>query len=62
MYRRAFLASLAPPVLLAGCGTPLGPLQYANTMDGTLIVLRHAERDGDGAPRRASGDAGGAGL
>jgi len=47
MYRRAFLASLAPPVLLAGCGTPLGPLQYANTMDGTLIVLRHAERDGE---------------
>lgn len=48
--RRLFLASLAAATLLTACATPLAPLlprRDETTMDGTLIVLRHAERDGE---------------
>ena len=51
MYRRVFLTSLATPLLLAACAGGLGPVDFGpdeNTMDATLIVLRHAEGGDDG--------------
>lgn len=51
MRRRHFLASLAAPSLLAACAgglEGLAPKRDETTMSGTLIVLRHAERAGDG--------------
>jgi len=48
--RRLFLASLSVALLLTACATPLAPFlpkRDETTLDGTLIVLRHAERSGD---------------
>jgi len=50
MRRRRLLASLATLPLLTACaGGPggLDRMTSANTMDGTLIVVRHAERSGE---------------